>query len=530
MKISEIAVTNHSRIPDCRLEVRDNLVFVGPNGSGKSSLLRCLDLLFGKTMQQLYYNINKADFADEEAPLLIEGKLVNLDEDELSFFPDEIDTFDESLTILLEASIDGDDIAINRYCPNGPSKSNLTTTQLKSIGWHFVPSDFSAKVLNEGRKTIVDDFLSGVDTSSSEEELTEAIASLCGAISNSEAFDTALSSLASELNPTLKGGVKSSDLRFIPGAAIDGNLLSDVRLQIKGVSGEMKEATKQSDGTKALIAFAVFGLLNPGDILAIDEPETHLHPTAQRNLMRILQSKGGQLVIATHSGVIAGEFNPDNIVVTKENATPSQPEKDFLQDDLKTLARWWIGSRIELLTASRIIAVEGQSDRMVLEKVAELTGSYLDRDGIEILEAGGCGEMQHVKKIFGAEGFGSSVSILIDQDAEDKMAKALGIPKEKLGSKSVFVSRADLEDEYVSALGAAKLWQAIKTSNIFTANMLRNCPVEDGASAPSDEKLSSFCRNKHYKIASAVVACSLLDSSSSQKVSSIVEALKDVTN
>ena len=110
------------------------------------------------------------------------------------------------------------------------------------------------------------------------------------------------------------------------------------------------------------------------------------------------------------------------------------------------------------------------------------------------------------------------------------MAKALGIPKEKLGSKSVFVSRADLEDEYVSALGAAKLWQAIKTSNIFTANMLRNCSVEDGASAPSDEKLSSFCRNKNYKIASAVVACSLLDSSSSQKVSSIVEALKDVTN
>ena len=105
-------------------------------------------------MQQLYYNINKADFADEEAPLLIEGKLVNLDEDELSFFPDEIDTFDESLTILLEASIDGDDIAINRYCPNGPSKSNLTTTQLKSIGWHFVPSDFSAKVLMKAERRL----------------------------------------------------------------------------------------------------------------------------------------------------------------------------------------------------------------------------------------------------------------------------------------------------------------------------------------------------------------------------------------
>ncbi|WP_227976809.1 AAA family ATPase [Bifidobacterium breve] len=51
MKISSVIVRNHSRLIDCTLDVRENLILVGPNGSGKSSLIRCLDLLLGKTMQ-----------------------------------------------------------------------------------------------------------------------------------------------------------------------------------------------------------------------------------------------------------------------------------------------------------------------------------------------------------------------------------------------------------------------------------------------------------------------------------------------
>jgi len=527
LRISEIVINNHSRIPDCKIEARDNLVLVGSNGSGKSSILRCLDLLFGKTTQQLYYSITKADFGNEALPLIIRGKLADINDDELSYFPDEVDPLDELLTVLLKAEIEGDDVLISRYCPYGPSKNNLTTAQLRCIGWNFVPSDFSARTLNSSRKTIIDDYLDTIDASGSQSELSTAIDSLCGAISNSEAFDDALNSLAALLNVALPSGMKSSDLRFIPGAAIDGNLLSDVRLQIKCMSGEMREATKQSDGTKTLIAFAVFNLLHSGGILAIDEPETHLHPTAQRNLMSILQAKGGQLIIATHSGIIASEFNPDNIVVTKVNATPTQPKKDFLQEDQKALARWWISSRIELLTASHIIAVEGQSDRMVLEKVAKMTDRHLERDGIEILEAGGCGEMKHVMKIFGSAGFGAAVSVLIDQDAETKMATELGVAVTDLKQKSVFVSHADLEDEYVCALGSKKIWNALNTSSLFTPNMLRNCVINNGSSLPGNKELASFCRNKHNKTACAVVACSLLDRSSSPKVSSVIEVLNN---
>lgn len=529
MKITSISIRNHSRISDCTLDVRDNLILVGANGSGKSSVIRCIDLALGNTIQQLYRSIDSSDFDDEALPFVIEVKLGMLSTDELTFFPDEYDVSDKSLTVRLEATLDDEDLTIRRYFPKGADGNNLGYDKLKHIGWGMVPSDFSNTQLESGRKTIVDDYLKVVDASGDKAKLAEAIKSLSDAIDGSDAFNEALSSLANQLDPVLDGGVLANQLHFVPEAAINGNLLNNVRLQIDDRSGAAREATEQSDGTKALIAFSIFNLLNSGGIIAIDEPETHLHPLAQRNLMRTLKKTGRQLVVATHSGVIAGEFDPDNIAVTYESLPPVQPKPGFLadQEDEKILASWWISNRIEVLTAKGIIAVEGPSDRMVLKRVAEMTGRVLERDGIEILEANGCDNMRNVLRIFGEEGFGLRVSILIDEDAEVDLANTLDVKVQDLSSKSVFVSRKDLEAEYIAAIGPDELWKALGESSLFTPNMLKNCAISDGSGTPSEDELAKFCRHKKRKTSSAVVACRLLDKASALQVSSIVEVLQN---
>lgn len=529
MKITSISIHNHSRISDCTLDVRSNLILVGANGSGKSSVIRCIDLVLGETTQQLYRSIDSSDFEDETLPFVIEVKLGMLSTDELTFFPDEYDVSDKSLTVRLEAMLDDEDLTIRRYFPKGVDGNNLGYDKLKHIGWGMVPSDFSTTQLEPGRKTIVDDYLKEVDASGDESKLAEAIKSLSDAIDGSDAFNEALSTLANQLDPVLDGGVSANQLHFVPEAAINGDLLNNVRLQIDDRSGAAREATEQSDGTKALIAFSIFNLLNSGGIIAIDEPETHLHPLAQRNLMRILKKTGRQLVIATHSGVIAGEFDPENIAVTHEGLPPVQPKPGFLagQEDEKILASWWISNRIEVLTAKGIIAVEGPSDRMVLKRVAEMTGRVLERDGIEILEADGCNNMRNVLRIFGEEGFGLRVSILIDEDAEVDLANALDVKVQDLSSKSVFVSRKDLEAEYIAAIGPDELWKALGESSLFTPNMLKNCVISDGSGTPSEDELAEFCRHKKRKTSCAIVACRLLDKASAPRVSSIVGVLQN---
>ena len=134
MKITSIDIHNHSRISDCTIDVRDNLILVGANGSGKSSIIRCIDLALGKTTQQLYYSIDNSDFEDEEQPFTVEVKMEELSKDELSFFPDDYDALDNSLTVRMEAALDKDDLTIRRYFPKGAGDNNLRRAQLESIG------------------------------------------------------------------------------------------------------------------------------------------------------------------------------------------------------------------------------------------------------------------------------------------------------------------------------------------------------------------------------------------------------------
>jgi len=90
MRLTRLVVTNHKRLSDVDVEVRDHLVLVGSNDVGKSSLLRCLDLLLGSTTAQLYARISAEDVRDPTLPMVVEADLTALTADEEALFPDEV--------------------------------------------------------------------------------------------------------------------------------------------------------------------------------------------------------------------------------------------------------------------------------------------------------------------------------------------------------------------------------------------------------------------------------------------------------
>jgi len=526
-------VENHSRLSDLKIEVRDHLVLVGANDVGKSSLLRCLDLLLGASTAQLYSQITSDDFREIDQPLIIEADLAGFTDDDQALYPDEI-IIDPAgsaprLTVRLVAIIDSDEtLSLQRTAPGGGTGRQFSRDQLLGLGWKYLSATAPTRNLRDGRKSALDDILQAVDLGAEQAGFDSVTTSLVEKLKTSGVLSTLRNKLANQLSRALPEQVDKDDLSFVPGSAADNYVLSDVRLQVHK-NGTPHDVSEQSDGTRALYAIALYDLMSVGaNMVGIDEPEVHLHPTSQRNLARLLQASPNQKIIATHSTDIVGAFDADSIVVVRTNGVVVQPASGFLSADEKFSVHWWVRDKLEPLTSRRVVAVEGISDRIILERIAVLTGRNLDRLGVSVIETGGAGDMGAVEKLFGASGFDIPMSLLIDEDAESATASKLGIPTTALNKRSVWVSRIDLEDEYVKALGTAVLWPALQASTLFNTNELSNCLPTGPGGTYLDADIAEFCRRKRSKVKAALVVSPLLDAVNCLKVTSIGGLLNEI--
>ncbi len=536
MKLSRLRIENYGRLIDLEIDVREHLILVGANDVGKSSLLRALDLVLGASTAQLYASISKDDFRDPAQPLLVEVDLTDFSDDDRGRFPDEI-TVDPTttaslLTIRLSAFIDElETLSVVRTAPSGGTGRQLSRDQLAGLGWKFLSSTAQSRDLRDGRRSAMDEILSAVDLGIEKggfEALTEALKTQ---LEQSPTLTGLRGSLAEQLSKALPEAVEADNLSFVPGSSADEDALSDVRLQILkgGVSHDLVE---QSDGTRALFAIALYDLMSAGaNVVGIDEPEVHLHPTSQRNLARLLRSNLNQKIIATHSSDIVGAFSPDSIVVVRKGGEVVQPKAAFLSDDERMSVRWWVRDRLEPLTSHRVVAVEGLSDRILLDRVAELTDRNLDRLGVSLVETGGSGEMAAVRKLFGDDGFRVPLSRLIDEDAEDDVADELGVNVGDLAKHSVWVCRKDLEDEYVRALGPAEVWGALSTKGYFKKGELASCIPSGPGSTYTHDDVADFCRRKKsgYKVNAALSILHLLTPENARQIPGIEKLLVEIS-
>lgn len=533
MKLTRIKLENYRRLVDADIEVRDHLVLVGANDVGKSSLLRALDLTLGASTAQLYSNLSVDDLRDPDLELRFEVVLVDFSADEKALFVDEIlvdaATGAMSLTIQLTASIDASEsLSITRIGPHAGTGRQLSRDQIAGMGWKFLSATAQTRDLREDRRSALDDMLKAIDLGTEKAGFDAITTSFQEALNNSTTLGDLRKQLAGQLSKALPEKLKKKDLSFVSGASADDDLLSGVRLRVsKG--GVEHELSQQSDGTRALYAIALYDLMSAGaNIVAIDEPEIHLHPTSQRSLARLLKSSSNQKVIATHSSDIVGVFDADSIVVVRPGGQLVQPAAGFLAADERTFVKWWVRDKLEPLTATRIVTVEGLSDRIILERVADLTDRNLDRLGVSVIETDGASEIKPITKLFGPTGFNLSVSRLIDLDAEQTVATALGVIVADLRANSVFTSQKDLEDEYVRALGAANVLAALKASGQFTTTEIGLCVPTGGGGTYTDADVATFCRASRRKVRAALSVIPAITVANATSITSIGDLLTEI--
>ena len=526
MLISHVEIANHSRIPDLSLEIRGDAVIVGANDVGKTSILRLLDLLLGATTGQLYQRLSLADLADPSAELAVEAVFSGFTDEERRLFPREIsiDPRDrsESLRIRLTAITDPDDpdaVAIRRWFPEGGHDRSPSREQTAAFGWRFLPATRATAATLDGERSALHAILMAIDLGAEAEELSGLLEGFNAKLGTSERIMDLRSKVASHLSRAMPRTIAHDDISFRTASDPQEDVLGGVSMFFER-DGRHVPVSEQSDGLRQLMSMTLFDLAeNAANVVAIDEPELHLHPSSQRTVAELFRSAGNQKILVTHSPYIVQPFEPSQVVAVSPDGTCHQIPAAKLTAVEKERASWWSPRLLEVLAARYAIVVEGVSDRIIVEAAARVMGISLDRVGAVVFDIDGAGNFPHVYKLIGKNGFCVKILGLVDDAEKHPWHGAIGGKPAAVFGTELWASAPDLEAEYCRALTGPGTARALIAAGFCREDgIASSCGVPD-VDQIADDAAAAFCRKD--KIGAARAIATQLDLASAVKITSV---------
>jgi predicted ATP-dependent endonuclease of OLD family len=133
-------------------------------------------------------------------------------------------------------------------------------------------------------------------------------------------------------------------------------------------------------------------------VLAIEEPEAHLHPAMQYKFLKFLkqnktQNKARQIFITTHSTHITSAVSLDDLIsLHNENGitTVGYPGKVFPDDKSKKyVQRFLDATKSDMLFAQKVILVEGIAEQLLMSVFAQYENKSLEDNHVAVINVGG---------------------------------------------------------------------------------------------------------------------------------------------
>jgi putative ATP-dependent endonuclease of OLD family len=188
-------------------------------------------------------------------------------------------------------------------------------------------------------------------------------------------------------------------LEAIPTRVFD--MVGRVQVHLKSIQGAKLPLQRHGEGTQSLAVLMLFQAFSAANLaeaylpessplLALEEPEAHLHPSAIRSLGSVLQTMTGQVLVSSHSGDLVSRVpltalrrlykkNGDTRVGRVEESALTARERQAIDYSIRLARGHYLFSRCWLL-------VEGESDYHLMPLLFEICGHSLDQTSFSILE------------------------------------------------------------------------------------------------------------------------------------------------
>ncbi|UUU38718.1 ATP-dependent nuclease [Streptomyces sp. NBC_00162] len=505
-------VINYARLQDLDIEVRKHLVIVGANDVGKTSLLRMLNLTLGATLGQLYQGLSRADLRDQDQPLTVEAVLADFSSIESALFHREIDidafSGAMSLTVRLDVQPDEDDVeavVIHRVLTGTADHRAPTRQQLDALGWRYLPATRGTSGAQlGGPNSALQLMFDSLDLGAETAVLTEILGDFNDKLHVSESLTELRKKIAEHLAKAMPRSVTADDLAVRTAADPGTSVLEGVSMFLHR-DDQYVSIAEQSDGLRQLMALTLFDLAeNAANIIAVDEPELHLHPASQRTIAELFAAAKNQKIVCTHSPYVLQRFEPGQVLVVAPGGEVHQIPDAGLGAVEKLRSQWWSPRLLEALTARYVIAVEGVADRIIVEAAARALGIGLDRLGVVVFELDGAHKFRHVYKMLGTNGFGVHVLGLVDKAEEGIFVGAIGGNRRDLVGTKVWSSDSDLEDEYCKALTGPAVGRILIDAEVCRLEGLLQACGASREDELTDTAVAAYCRKNKTDAATAV--------------------------
>jgi len=424
MELVNFSVTNFRSITKAhKISISGTTILIGKNNEGKSNILKALDVAMNILKHHAYRMIYKRQnssimrrnessyFWERDFPISIQSRKTNnstilrleflLNSEEIIEFKHEIKS-NLNGTLPIEIKIGKDNTPSIKVAKRGSGTKTLNTK--------------SNRIAEFIANKIVFNYIPAVRTDHEALEVVQRMLSQhLRVLEEKEEYINALKTIENLQKPILdklSNQIKEPLVEFLP-------TIKDVKIEISDEKrrsllrnqldiivddGTATNLSYKGDGVKSL---AALGLLKAkintqsASIIAIEEPESHLHPAAIHQLKDVIHSleENNQVILTTHNPLFVDRNDiKSNIIVHNSNAKPAKGIKQ-IRDLLG------IKASDNLINANYVLVVEGEDDVITLkallpilsEKIAKAIKSNL----LIIDQIGGAGNLSYKLTLLG---------------------------------------------------------------------------------------------------------------------------------